>query len=147
MVKPLDTYVNNGNPEVLSAIPPQAHKILDLGCGAGNNARIYNGPSAIWDGVTISREEAEVAKQYYRNVVLFNLENGLPGQGLDGDYDACICSHVIEHIVWPGKLIHDVGEVLTANRGTLVMAIPNAVNHLIRSKFARGKFEDRKSVV
>lgn len=125
--------------------PPQARKILDLGCGGGNNARIYQGPTTLWDGVTISQEEVDAAKKYYRNVVLFNLENGLPAQGLDREYDVCICSHVIEHIMWPEKLFHDVHDVLEKSKGTLIMAIPNAVNHLIRSKFARGKFDYKES--
>jgi SAM-dependent methyltransferase len=145
MIEPLSAYVNNGNREVLSAIPPDAKKILDLGCGGGNNARLFKGSTALWDGVTISPEEAEVARKHYRNVVLYNLENGLPSEGLDTDYDACICSHVIEHIVWPQKLFHDIHAVLRVKTGTLIMAVPNAVHHQIRSKIVRGKFDYRGS--
>lgn len=145
MIQPVNCYENEGNQAVLSAIPSSAKKIVDLGCGAGNIGKKASKREIVWDGVTISVEEAAAAKKHYRNVVLHDLEKGLPPQGLDREYDVCICSHVIEHIVWPQKLLGDIRELLSRTNGLLIMAVPNFVNHEIRMKILRGKFEYRPS--
>src|SRR5258707_495130 len=36
-------YQNAGNPSVLSMVPKNATRVLDVGCGAGDNARIRGG--------------------------------------------------------------------------------------------------------
>jgi SAM-dependent methyltransferase len=145
MVQPVTCYGNLGNKEVISAIPADAGKILDLGCGAGAIAKLAQSGGAIWDGITISSEEADSARSAYRKIVLHNLEKGLPAADLDNDYDVCVCSHVIEHLVWPERLLHDICRLLEKSSGILIMAVPNFVNHEVRFKIARGKFEYRQS--
>jgi SAM-dependent methyltransferase len=145
MVQSTDIYDNQGNKEVFGAIPASAKKILDLGCGAGNIGKGAIKTGIIWDGITISPDEAEIARGYYRKVILHNLENGLPLDQLDTDYDVCICSHVIEHIVWPDKLLHDINKLLSRSNGLFIMAVPNALYHEVRMKFLRGKFEYKSS--
>lgn len=145
MVQSTNVYDNQGNKEVLSAIPSSAKKILDLGCGAGNIGKNALQTGIVWDGITISQDEAEIARHYYRKVILHNLENGLPLDRLDDDYDVCICSHVIEHIVWPDRLLQDMKLLLTKSNGQLIMAVPNALFHEVRMKFLRGKFEYKSS--
>jgi 2-polyprenyl-3-methyl-5-hydroxy-6-metoxy-1,4-benzoquinol methylase len=54
-------------------------------------------PELYWDGIIISADEAEIAKQYNRKVTLYNIESGLPLELLESDYKVCICSHVLEH--------------------------------------------------
>jgi SAM-dependent methyltransferase len=145
MIKPETCYSNNGNEEVLIAIPSSAGKILDLGCGAGNMAKHSAGSGVIWDGITISPDEAERGRPYYRNILLHDLERGLPVEGMAKNYDVCICSHVIEHIVWPQKLLAGIRSVLEPLKGILIVAVPNFVNHEVRMKILRGKFEYRPS--
>lgn len=134
-------YENNGNNEIISSLPVNFNSILDIGCGAGNIGKNLSGKKIICDGITISEDEAQQAKQYYRNVLIHNVENGLPITQLDSSYDVCICSHVIEHIVWPEKLLRDIRTILLKTNGILIMAVPNAVNHEARMKILRGKFD------
>ena len=91
-------YINQGNQAVLNSVPEHALKILDIGCGAGDNASVLFQKQKIIDGITLSELEREIALQYCRQVAILNLEQGLPKEFLENEYDACICSHVLEHL-------------------------------------------------
>lgn len=121
-------YANHGNPPVVDAIPLSAVTVLDIGCGAGDNARLLASRSKIVDGVTLSETEALAARQWCRRVVVADLEDGLPSEFASDGYDACICSHVLEHLRWPGNLLREIRSRLTPMRPgvpQLVVALPN----------------------
>jgi SAM-dependent methyltransferase len=145
MAKSTEVYINQGNRFVYDAIPGKARTILDLGCGGANIGKTIANNKFIWDGVTISESEAQIAKQHYQDVFVHNLENGLPIQAKERPYDVCICSHVLEHIAWPKQLFSDIRSVLIKSNGTLIVALPNALYYDIRLKFLRGKFQYRDS--
>lgn len=94
-------YSNSGNSDVLKNIVSSVNKILDVGCGRGDNAKHLWKKGLIIDGITLSEEEAKHAKSFMRNIFLHNLEYGLPKDSLSDKYDAIICSHVLEHICYP----------------------------------------------
>jgi 2-polyprenyl-3-methyl-5-hydroxy-6-metoxy-1,4-benzoquinol methylase len=133
-------YDNRGNREVLRAVPAQATTVLDVGCGAGGNARILAQLGKIADGITLSDEEAREIKPFMRQVWIHNLEEGLPAGARREAYDCVLCSHVLEHIVYPEKLLADIRQCL-AQGGRLVVALPNLLYHWNRVQLLRGCFE------
>jgi 2-polyprenyl-3-methyl-5-hydroxy-6-metoxy-1,4-benzoquinol methylase len=139
-------YANQGNQAVLDSIPEYAIKILDIGCGAGDNASILQQKQKIIDGITLSETEREAAIQYCRNVAIFNLEQGLPEDFLKNEYDACICSHVLEHICWSENVLRDISQVLKKN-GVLIVALPNIMHYNFRLKLLKGNFDYQDSGV
>lgn len=132
-------YANQGNPEVVSLLDKDCRFVLDVGCGAGDLARILQSKGMVVDGITISSEELNQAKPYLRNGYLQNLENGLPQNIADG-YDVVICSHVLEHICYPDKLLKDIRSVLKPN-GSLVVALPNIMHYKSRMQLIGGNFK------
>ncbi len=137
-------YHNAGNRPVLARIPESCRAILDVGCGAGDNARALVSPGRIIDGITLSEREAEAARRAMRTVQVHNLENGLP-DGLAGTYDCAICSHVLEHICWPTKLLTDLHAKLRPHRGRLIVALPNIFYYKQRWELLRGRFQYQDS--
>lgn len=133
------SYKNEGNAAVIGRVPKSALTILDVGCGAGDNARLLAREGRIVDGVTLSASERDEALNHCRNVVIHNLEGGLPPE-LSGPYDCVICSHVLEHICWPERLLRDIRERLSA-KGVLVVALPNLFFYKNRWNLLRGRFE------
>jgi SAM-dependent methyltransferase len=131
-------YANAGNPEVLSWVPAHCRTVLDVGCGAGDNARILADRGCIVDGLTLSPEEAVLAESVCRKVYVCNLEAGLPAD-LPQQYDAVICSHVLEHICFPSKLLTDIRERLTDD-GCLIVALPNLLWWKNRLRLLTGNF-------
>lgn len=133
------TYTNVGNSHVLGLMNDPG-TVLDLGCGGGDNARILRTQGYIIDGITISKAELETALPFLRNGYLYNLEEGLPADVKKSRYDYILCSHVLEHICFPEKLLSDIKGCLT-QKGVLIVALPNLFHYSSRWKLMMGKFE------
>lgn len=136
-------YRNEGNWDVFKNVPDSAKYILDIGCGNGDNARILNKYGRVIDGITLSEKEKENAQQYMSNIYIHNLENGLPSD-LAYKYDVIICSHVIEHIAYPKKLLNDIKQMLSPN-GILIVALPNLMHYQSRFRLLFGDFNYEES--
>lgn len=137
-------YTNEGNINVLKEIPAQAMTILDVGCGAGDNSRILKNQGKICDGVTISESEAAIAREFQRNTYIFNLENGLPSEIKENEYDVAIAAHVLEHICYPKNVMTDIHKSLKDN-GLLIIALPNIMHYKTRMQLMKGNFNYTES--
>ena len=133
-------YINSGNEDVLKLVTLPESRILDVGCGSGALAKNLSAAGHIVDGITISAKEYEAAGKFLETVYIHNLENGLPENILPSQYNYVICSHVLEHIVYPEKLLKDIYKVLKPG-GFLVVALPNIMHYKSRLKLIAGKFE------
>lgn len=132
-------YANAGNPEVLRHIPDHSSlEILDVGCGAGDNAQALKRMGHVVDGVTYSEAEAEQARGACREVCVFNLEDGLPVRLQSKKYDTVICSHVLEHICFPEPLLTGIRDCLKPS-GQLIVALPNLLHIKNRWNLLRGR--------
>lgn len=131
-------YSNEGNPDVLKFFKKPG-EVLDIGCGVGDNARILNGNGFKVDGITIAKAELLSAQAHLRQVWLFDVENGLPPETLEKKYDYIICSHVLEHICYPDKLLKDSLSILKSN-GILIIALPNLMHYQSRLQLLKGNF-------
>lgn len=135
-------YKNASNPEVIKEVPDESKYILDIGCGAGDNARALIENGKIVDCITISEKEAEYVKGFCRNVFVYNLEYGLPV--LNQRYDVFLCSHVIEHLAYPEKLLKDI-LTLMDEKSVLIVALPNFLDYKTRLKILFGNFTYQES--
>ena len=133
-------YSNAGNEAVLELVPPNCTDILDIGCGAGDNAKRLIAAGKMVDGITFSEREAVLVRSVCRKVWVHNLEEGLP-LDMIGGYDGIICSHVLEHICWPDRLLYDINKVLTPGGGLLIVALPNFIFIRQRLKILWGDFQ------
>lgn len=134
-------YSNSGNTGIIRLIKKLPSNILDVGCGAGNNAYLLKELGNTIDGITISQDEMELATASCRNTYIFNLENGLPNEVLMNRYTYIICSHVLEHIAFPEKLLTDIYNLASKNKATILIALPNIMYFKTRFKLLLGKFE------
>lgn len=131
-------YSNLGNQAVLALIQGEGNKILDVGCGAGDNARILTEKGHIVDGITLSVEEASAGSGFMRRIWVHNLEQGLPND-ITEKYDYILCSHVLEHIAYPKVLLIDISKQLSPG-GKLIVALPNIMHYQSRFKLLTGDF-------
>lgn len=136
------SYSNQGNIDLISKIPPEVKFILDVGCGTGDNAKNLSAKGCVVDGITISEKEAVIAKQFLRFVYLHDLEKGLPE--LKQKYDAVICSHVLEHIAYPQRILSEIKDNLTGD-GILIVALPNVMHYKSRFQLLKGNFLSQES--
>lgn len=132
-------YTNSGNEDVYRLVKKPSSAILDVGCGGGSLAARLMADGHIVDGITLSDAEQHAAAEFCRDVFIYNLENGLPDEVLHRKYDYVICSHVLEHIVYPEQLLTHISKVLT-NEGELIIALPNIMHYKSRFKLLSGNF-------
>lgn len=131
-------YSSQSNKFLLSSIPDDADKILDLGCGAGFNAAALMREGRVIHGVTISAQEAELAKKHCERVWVHDLESGLPSE-ISENYKVVLASHVLEHICYPRRILEDVRRVL-APGGTVLIVLPNPLFLRYRLRLLFGDF-------
>ncbi|WP_395739477.1 class I SAM-dependent methyltransferase [Prosthecobacter sp.] len=132
-----------GNDAVIELLPRGARTILDVGCGCGGTAAKLESLGKTVDGVTWSDAEAAQAAKWCRSILVADVSGGLP-ESLDGPYDSVICSHLLEHIAYPQKLLSDIRRVLKPG-GALVVAIPNIFFWEDRLKLLAGVWEYKQS--
>ncbi|RYZ22899.1 MAG: class I SAM-dependent methyltransferase [Chitinophagaceae bacterium] len=136
-------YSNNGNREVLRFVNKQG-EVLDVGCGTGDNARILMERGFPVTGITISETELKLAKPFLREAFIYDLENGLPPALTGKRFKYILCSHVLEHICYPEKLLAALKTCLEED-GQLIVALPNLFHYSSRWKLMQGKFEYQES--
>lgn len=137
-------YVNAGNPLVLSMVPAGVRRVLDVGCGGGDNARHLRAahPGIEVVGLTHSVEEAEIAAAYMDAVHVIDLERGLTDVEMGSwgtPFDLLLCSHVLEHLIDPVAVLRRCLTRL-APGGHVLIAVPNVLEWRTRMQFLRGHF-------
>jgi 2-polyprenyl-3-methyl-5-hydroxy-6-metoxy-1,4-benzoquinol methylase len=126
------------NQFVLSSVPANTRRLLDLGCGNGWLGREVKKKGDCYAvGITISKDEAAMAKQELDRVIICDLNN-FDLSGL-GEFDCIVCSHVLEHLHQPQELLKRLSNNLTVE-GVLIVALPNIVFWKHRWEFLKGRF-------
>jgi SAM-dependent methyltransferase len=111
---------------------------LDVGCGAGDNARILAEHGWTVHGITLSQVEHASAVHVCSKVWVHDLDTGLP-QETEGQYDLAVFSHVLEHLRTPESLLRQISRVLRPG-GQIIVALPNVLNWHQRVLFLLGRF-------
>jgi SAM-dependent methyltransferase len=126
------------NLPVMERVPRGARRVLDLGCGTGALGRELKARGACEVvGVTGSDEEAALAASRLDEVLVRDL-NEFDPRPL-GRFDCVVCSHALEHLYRPERLLSLVREN-AAGGGALVVALPNVLHWRQRLEFFRGSF-------
>lgn len=125
--KPED-YYSNVRKEMLEYLPPDARRIIDIGCGSGVFGRaIQNKQNAeVW-GLELMPKEAREAEKHLDKVFSGPVEDYL--EALPKDFfDVIYLNDVLEHLVDPYKVLKSLKNNLTPN-GVVISSIPNIRYH------------------
>lgn len=126
------------NEAVLRQVPPQINRLLDLGCGVGSMGKCLKertGCRVV--GITISPEEARIAAESLDEVLVADLDQFQFSQL--GLFDCVLCSHVLEHLREPGRVLVELRDHLAPD-SLLIAALPNVLYWKQRWEFLRGRF-------
>ena len=116
-------------------------RVLDVGCGAGANARriVRVAPLARVVGIEPNAQAAALARPACSEVFEGTLEGWLESEH-DG-FDAILLADVLEHIVDPLGFLARILEHASLRRATLVVSVPNYGVWYNRVRTLFGRFE------
>jgi 2-polyprenyl-3-methyl-5-hydroxy-6-metoxy-1,4-benzoquinol methylase len=141
-------YKNEGNIALIALLDSDVRQVLDVGCGAGDNAELVHSrfPGCQVHGITHSAAEAELAKLRMMSCSVWDIEGDIPSDFNALRFDTIIFSHVLEHMRDPELVLQKFSRLLK-NAGTVLIAVPNALSWSMRWQFLRGDFEYRSDGV
>jgi len=117
------------------------HRILDIGCRAGNLTQYYcTGNDVV--GVDIDRRALEVCRQRLGIECHWIDIDSEPLPFPDQHFDIVIFTEVMEHLRFPQKALEEIRRVLK-NSGRLIGSVPNAFRLRNRWRFLWGKPIDK----
>lgn len=131
-------YQNAGLPPLITLVRLGDRRVMDVGCGAGDNMRLLAAAGHEVVGVTLSEEEARAVRAAGFPCHVCDVEREeLPVEA--ASVDALFFSHVLEHMAWPAVVLRRHLRVLKPGGGVYV-ALPNPVQFRQRLEFLRGRF-------
>ncbi|MES2307873.1 MAG: class I SAM-dependent methyltransferase [Verrucomicrobiota bacterium] len=126
------------NEALIRQIKTPPRKVMDFGCGIGSlGSFIKKNWGAEVTGITYSEAEAEKARNSIDHVEVCDLNDWIPNESQK--FDLVICSHVLEHLYQPKKLLFKIKSIL-APGGILLVALPNVLFWRQRLLFLKGVF-------
>jgi 2-polyprenyl-3-methyl-5-hydroxy-6-metoxy-1,4-benzoquinol methylase len=116
-------YFAEARPEMLSFVPTNCRRLLDVGCGTGTFGASLKQSRQIevW-GVEPFASAAAIAADKLNRVIIgpFEPETDLPA----GAFDCIVFNDVLEHMVEPERALRYAKHLLSAG-GTILASIPN----------------------
>ncbi len=117
-------------------------RVLDVGCGSGSIGGIIKSHGNYVAGITISKEEAAIARKKLDKVFIFDIEKiKLPKLGV---YDMIIFGDILEHLRDPWSVLSRFKQFLKEN-GSIIVSVPNIATWNLRLGLLLGKFHYTKT--
>ncbi|MCF4175273.1 glycosyltransferase [Vibrio sp. McD22-P3] len=130
----------NDSLHLVSSMVNEHSRVLDVGCYEGALGKhLIETKHCVVDGIEYDKDAAEVAKKYYRNVTVLDL-NLLEKQFDQGPtYDYVIFADVLEHLLTPEKVL-SVFKKLLKDDGKIIISVPNVGYQGVIASLAQGEF-------
>ena len=115
----------------------QGHRILEVGCRAGNLTLHYHEGNEVV-GVDVDRN---ALKEFEKRLNLKGYWVDVDSENLpfdDEGFDMVVFSEVMEHLRFPQRALKEIGQVMKPG-GRLIGSVPNAFRLRNRLKFLFGK--------
>ena len=118
-------YGAGANPQLLSRIPLDARRILDVGCGAGGLGAAFRRRNPVTELLAVEPDPAlaDQAAAHYDAVYRIDIEAVAPPVA-EGSLDALILGDVLEHLRDPWAVLRRDAPML-AEDGVLLACVPN----------------------
>lgn len=146
-LRDLDTQAATSLHIVADWIAAAPGPVLDLGMGPGSLGRYLSthlGISAPLDGVTHNAAEAALARPFYRQTYVADLEHcALDALLGHRTYRWVVCADVLEHLREPDRLLEHIQRVLQPE-GELIVSIPNVGYAGLVAELLQGQWRYRE---
>jgi len=114
--------------------------VLDVGCAGGRVARLLEPKGCHVVGLEVDPERARLARQICAEVLEGDVEDPSFFEKIVTEFDAIICSDVLEHLHDPGIVLRGLRDKLVPG-GRVYVSIPNLLQWRVRWRLLIGEFE------
>lgn len=137
----VDPALENNSHALMIRLVGGGKKVLDVGCATGYLGRAFMDNGCAVSGVELDAEAAERASKVLDEVMVADLEDvDLVSRFGEGSFDVVVFGDVLEHLRDPERLLrHSVA--LLADRGSVVISIPNVSHADVRLSLLQGRWE------
>jgi len=131
-------YFSGQRPDLIRLAPAESRRVLDIGCAAGEYGKGLKKkiPDVQLTGIELNVDMARLAEAHYQNVLVQQVEE----LDFDEPFDLINCGDVLEHFQDPWLVLEKLYSI-TAERGFLVISLPNAGHWTVVRDLLQGKFE------
>lgn len=130
------------NPDLLTFIPKDCRKLVEVGCSSGALAREYRklNPGCCYVGVEIDADYAERAVPFCSTVHTMDIEAAPAGFfAANADADCWVFGDALEHLRDPWRLLAEIRRHLPLG-GQVVACVPNVQHWSVQARLACGVF-------
>ena len=133
---------SNHNPDILSIMPGNLKRVVEVGCSSGALAKAYVGmnPGCIYTGIEIDPDFAEAARASCHEVICGNIESLAEKIFLSlFPSDCWVFGDTLEHLYDPWTLLKRIKSQLAPD-AQIITCIPNAQHWSIQANLNSGLF-------
>lgn len=136
-----DDYYESEREDIIALIPPDARRILDVGCGFGLMGKALKQKNGAIEVVGLEAEEkaAEIAKKNIDKVITGDVE-GVKMPFADGYFDCLIYGEVLEHLKDPWRIMKEHAPYLKKG-GCCIVSMPNISHYSIIEGLLKDKWD------
>ncbi|MCG9884803.1 MAG: methyltransferase domain-containing protein [Cyanobacteria bacterium] len=135
-------YLDIPNWDLLRLLPPDARRLVDVGCNAGALGLHYKriNPQCHYAGLEIDAPVAAIARTRLDRVEVVNVEDPANDALFEpGSVDCLIYGDMLEHAIDPWALLKRHQHWLS-DRGVIIACIPNVQHWTIWAELLRGQW-------
>jgi SAM-dependent methyltransferase len=130
------------NPTILELLPPQAKRVVEVGCMLGSLARVYRerNPHCHWIGIDVDADYAVAARAHCAHAFQADVELLSESEwGALAGADAWVFGDTLEHLREPWTVLRKIAPRLAAG-GVVIASIPNAQHWSFQARVNAGQF-------
>lgn len=124
--------------QIVSRLRP-GERILDVGCGSGEIARLMHARGCAVVGIELSPEKAAKARAFCDEVLVGNIE-AMPLAFEPGSFDVIVLSNILEHLNNPVATLRRLAPLLRPT-GRAFVDLPNVAHWGVRLRLLRGRWD------
>jgi len=136
----IPVYYRSTREDLLSLVPIEARRVLDVGCGAGQLGQaLKEQVNREVMGIELDQEAAHIAATVLDQVICAPVES-VALEELGPPYDCIIFGDILEHLVDPWATLRRFATLLTPD-GRIVASLPNVAHWSVVAGLLRGRWE------